>query len=112
MASNSITQSQGTNDIHGTAFLNMRRDIWNANTWANNASGRIRPKERTNEVGGAAGGPIWIPKVYDGRNKSFFYFTYTEILQPSSVSQQLRTGADSQHEAGRFRRASGIPGHL
>lgn len=85
-----VTKS-GTNDLHATAFHNLRRDIWNANQWANNAAGRAKPKERTNEVGGAAGGPIWIPKVYDGRNKSFFYFTFTQILQPSSLSQQVST---------------------
>jgi hypothetical protein len=34
-----VTKS-GTNDFHGTAFLNLRRDIWNANSWANNS--RIR----------------------------------------------------------------------
>src|SRR5262249_56548525 len=85
-----VTKS-GTNDLHGTAFLNMRRDIWNANAWANNANGRIRPKERTNETGGAAGGPIWIPKVYNGRNTSFFYFTFTQIVQPASMYQQIGT---------------------
>jgi hypothetical protein len=92
----------GTNDLHGTAFLNMRRDIWNANTWANNASSRVRPKERTNEVGGAAGGPVWIPKVYDGRNKSFFYFTYTEILQPAGISQQVNTVPTARMKQGDF----------
>lgn len=81
----------GTNEIHGTSFLNMRRDIWNANSWANNRLGTPRAKERTNEIGGAAGGPIFIPKVYDGRNKSFFYFTYTQILQPASISQVVNT---------------------
>jgi hypothetical protein len=92
----------GTNDLHGTAFLNMRRDIWNANAWANNANGRIRPKERTNETGGAAGGPIWIPKVYNGRNKSFFYFTFTQIVQPASVSQQLGTVPTARMKQGDF----------
>ena len=43
-----VTKS-GNNDFHGTAFLNLRRDIWNANAWANNSAGQPRPKDRFNE---------------------------------------------------------------
>jgi hypothetical protein len=79
-----VTKS-GTNDLHGAAFLNMRRDIWNANSWANNSRGAVKNKERFNEIGGAIGGPIWIPKVYDGRNKTFWYFTYSKDQRPISI---------------------------
>jgi len=79
-----VTKS-GTNALHGAAFLNMRRDIWNANSWANNTRGAARVKERFNEIGGALGGPVWIPKVYDGRNKTFWYFTYSKDQRPASV---------------------------
>lgn len=73
--------------FHGTAFLNLRRDIWNANSWANNARGAIRPKERFNEVGGAIGGPVFLPKVYNrDRNKTFFFFTYTKDQRPASIT--------------------------
>ncbi len=71
---------------HGAAFLNLRRQIWNANTWANNSRGIERPKERFSEVGGSIGGPVWIPKVYNAdRNKTFFFFTYTKDLRPASI---------------------------
>lgn len=96
------SSKSGTNQLHGTAFLNMRRDIWNANAWARNATGQLRAKERQNEVGGAAGGPIWIPKVYDGRNKSFFYFTYTSILQPATIGQTLSTVPTARMRTGDF----------
>ncbi len=79
-----VTKS-GTNDLHGAAFLNMRRDIWNANSWANNSRGLPKNKERFNEIGGAMGGPVWIPKVYDGRNKTFWYFTYSKDQRPASI---------------------------
>ena len=85
-----VTKS-GTNDFHGSAFLNMRRDIWNANSWAFNATGRARPKERFNEIGGAAGGPIWVPGVYDGRNRSFFHFTYSKDQRPATTSAVVNT---------------------
>jgi hypothetical protein len=85
-----VTKS-GTNQFHGTAFLNARRDIWNANAWANNAISRVRPKDRINEIGGAGGGPIWIPGVYDGRNKSFFFFTYSSDNRPVTPALVLST---------------------
>src|SRR4030095_16412273 len=82
-----VTKS-GTNWLHGAAFHNMRRDVWNANAWARNANTNpaqnFRPKERFNETGGAIGGPVWIPKVWDGRNKTFWYFTYTKDIRPVS----------------------------
>ena len=53
-----VTKS-GTNDLHGTLFHNMRRDIWNANAWANNFRGVTKPKDRFNEYGGAIGGPVY-----------------------------------------------------
>jgi hypothetical protein len=89
------TTKSGSSWFHGTAFLNMRRDIWNANAWARNAAGSrpdgtaISPrlKERFNEVGGAIGGPVWIPGVYNkDRNKTFFFFTYVKDLRPVAIT--------------------------
>ena len=100
-----LTKS-GSNWYHGTAFLNMRRDIWNANAWARNANPNpaqnFRPKERQNEIGGAGGGPVYIPKVYDGRNKSFFYYTYTQRLLPANISFPLSTVPTAQMKGGDF----------
>lgn len=100
-----VTKS-GTNWHHGTAFLNMRRDIWNANAWARNASTNpatsFRPKERQNEVGGAAGGPIHIPKVYDGRDKTFYYFTFSQRLLPANISFPLSTVPTAAMKQGDF----------
>jgi len=84
-----VTKS-GTNAVHGSAFLNIRRDVLNAAGWASNhIVGRtpgFRAKERYNEEGGTAGGPVWIPKVYDGRNRTFFYFTYAKDIRPSTFA--------------------------
>ncbi len=96
----------GTNWYHGTAFLNMRRDIWNSNAWARNANPNpaqnFRPKERQNEVGGAAGGPVYIPKVYNGKDKTFWYMTYTQRLLPASIGFPLTTVPTAQMKQGDF----------
>jgi hypothetical protein len=102
----------GTNWFHGAAFHNMRRDIWNANAWARNANpnpaANFRPKERFNETGGAIGGPVLMPKVYDGRNKSFWYFTYTKDLRPATISFPVSTVPTAAMKQGNFSQA-GVP---
>ena len=84
-----VTKS-GTNDYHGSAFLNMRRDIWNANSWAFNAAGRARPKtcarRRASErppserflLGERRGvsPPVMIKKTSEGRRGSVYYLTW------------------------------------
>jgi hypothetical protein len=100
-----VTKS-GTNDLHGTLFHNMRRDIWNANAWANNARGLARPKDRFNEYGTGVGGPIWIPKVYDGRNRSFFFFTYSRDKRPISTGAALSTVPTALMRDGNFSQAT------
>ena len=96
-----VTKS-GTNDFHGSAFLNLRRDIWNSNTWANNAAGRARPKERFNEQGVGGGGPVFIPKIYDGRNKTFFFMTYTLDKRPITASPTVGTVPTARMKQGDF----------
>jgi hypothetical protein len=98
----------GTNAIHGAAFHNMRRDIWNANAWARNAAGLPRAKERFNETGGAIGGPVFVPKLYDGRNKSFWFFTYTKDLRPVSLGFPVSTVPTAAMKRGDFSQA-GVP---
>lgn len=100
-----VTKS-GTNDLHGTLFHNMRRDIWNANAWANNARGLARPKDRFNEYGAGVGGPIFIPKVYDGRNRSFFFFTYSRDKRPISTGAALSTVPTALMRQGNFSQAA------
>lgn len=102
----------GTNWFHGAAFLNMRRDIWNANAWNRNASTNpatsFRPKERFNEVGGSIGGPVYVPKAYDGRDKTFWYFTYAKDMRPVTVSFPVMTVPTSLMKQGNFSQ-TGVP---
>lgn len=87
-----VTKS-GSNSLHGAAFLNLRRDIFNAAGWGtNHVVGRtpgFRSKERFNEEGATVGGPVYIPKVYDGRNRTFFFFTYDKDVRPVSLNTAI-----------------------
>lgn len=65
---NVITKS-GTNDLHGSAYYFHRNDKLNARNFFN----PTRAPFRGNDFGFTVGGPVYIPKVYNGRNKTFFF---------------------------------------
>lgn len=68
----------GTNQLHGSAYDYFRNDKLNANTWANNTNNLLRGRQRRNDYGFTLSGPVYIPKVYDGRNRTFFFFNWEE----------------------------------
>ncbi|MDQ6666083.1 MAG: carboxypeptidase-like regulatory domain-containing protein, partial [Acidobacteriota bacterium] len=63
----------GTNDLHGTAAVFVQNDILRANGFVNNALGREKPPYKLFNWTYGVGGPVYIPKVYNGRNKTFFF---------------------------------------
>jgi hypothetical protein len=71
-----VVTRQGTNEFHGELFEYFRNEILNANSWFQNATGGKRQVYKQNIFGGAIGGPVAIPRVYDGHNKTFFFFNY------------------------------------
>src|ERR1051325_1979080 len=75
----SIVTKGGTNDFHGTAYLWTEPGGIAANDFFGNASRQGRPYTYSNRPGFTVGGPIWIPKVYNGKNKTFFFFSYEQI---------------------------------
>jgi Carboxypeptidase regulatory-like domain/TonB dependent receptor len=72
----SFTTRSGTNDWHGSAFDYFRNEALDANNWFNDAEGIPKGKERQNDFGGTLGGPIRIPHLYNGKDKTFFFFSY------------------------------------
>lgn len=75
----SIVTKGGTNDFHGTAYYWLEPGGWAANDFFGNAQGQGRPFSFSNRPGFSIGGPITIPKLYSGKNKSFFFFSYESI---------------------------------
>lgn len=68
-----VVTKSGTNAIHGSAFEFLRNDYFDANGYANDFLGtRISPY-RYNDFGFSLGGPVYLPKVYNGRDKTFFF---------------------------------------
>jgi hypothetical protein len=71
-----FVMKSGTNGIHGSAVGFIHNEWLDANSFTNNFFGRPRQRDRRHDWGGSLGGPVVIPKVYDGRNKTFFYVAY------------------------------------
>ncbi len=66
----------GNNQFHGSAYEFLKNDKLNANDWNSNRYGSAKGVFHNNIFGGSFGGPVWIPKVYDGHNKTFFFLNY------------------------------------
>jgi Carboxypeptidase regulatory-like domain len=84
-----FTMRSGTNKYHGSGydyFVNEDLNAGNPYTINTSGVGKVRPKARRNDFGGTLGGPVYIPKVYDGHNKTFFFFNYEEYLETSLLT--------------------------
>jgi hypothetical protein len=84
--------TSGANKIHGSAYYYGRNEALNANTWMNNWQlGQLRQKpgdsiymrarDRQSAMGGSIGGPVTIPGLYDGKNRTFIFSTLEHYRQ-------------------------------
>ena len=76
-----ITTKNGTNSFHGAAWDFLRRTPWNANTFQANAAGRQISTTHIDQMGWEVDGPVYFPKLYNGRNKTFFMASYEYYRQ-------------------------------
>jgi hypothetical protein len=83
-----LTTKSGTNQIHGSVFETARNNYFGIARARQDPANLIAPKLIRNEFGGSVGGPIFVPKIYDGRNRSFFFVAY-ERFSLRSARQQL-----------------------
>ncbi|HEY0320543.1 MAG TPA: carboxypeptidase-like regulatory domain-containing protein [Pyrinomonadaceae bacterium] len=85
-----VAVKSGTNDLRGSVWYFNRDRSRMANNFFNNAAGNERPERTYHRFGGVLGGPVYVPKVYDGRNKTFFLFSY-ERLKDNIAEPQVFT---------------------
>lgn len=72
----SFATRSGTSEWHGSAFDYFRNDAMDAANWFNDSLGKPKGKERQNDFGGTLGGTLRIPRIYDGKDKTFVFFSY------------------------------------
>lgn len=98
-----VTTKAGTNDFHGSLFEFLRNNVLDADDFIDKSKGVPVPPFKMNQFGAAIGGPVWIPKIYRGRNKTFFEGDYqgTRRVQGNTYTTTVptalqRTGDFSQ----------------
>ncbi len=82
----SVVTRSGTNTFHGSAYDYVRNGDLNANTFFNNQAGLPVDPLKRNQFGGTVGGPIYIPKIVNARNRVFFFVSYQGQRQTDLTS--------------------------
>ncbi len=88
-----VVSRGGTNQFHGSAYDFNQSSVMDANGFFNNLHGVPRPAYHYNQFGMSAGGPVWIPKVFNGRNKVFWFFAYEGLRDADPATSPLETGS-------------------
>ncbi len=110
-----VATKSGSNELHGSLYEFFRNDALDARhafaTQRDPLSGRIKPVLRYNQYGGTVGGPVYLPKAYDGRNRTFFFFGYEQWRHRTS-SLQKRTVPTPEQRSGDFTSTFDARGNL
>ncbi len=103
---NAVTKS-GTNQLHGSAFEFVRNNALNATGFfAPTINGKkLTDGLKRNQFGATLGGPVWLPKLYDGHNKTFFFFSYQGTLERRVVIANSITVPTAAQRSGVFTKA-------
>jgi hypothetical protein len=80
-----LVTPSGTNEFHGEVFEYHRNDALGANDFFNNANGIDRPQLIRNQFGFAVSGPVLVPRVYNGRDRLFFFGSYEGFRERSAI---------------------------
>src|SRR3954454_16522560 len=91
-----MNTASGTNQLHGEAHEFLGNSYLNANDYFANRSGQPKQTYQDNRYGAAVGGPVVLPKLYDGRNKTFFYYAFegNKWGMPQSYTGTVPTQAE------------------
>jgi hypothetical protein len=109
-----FTMKSGTNQYHGSAYDYLVNSALNAglpftancnqenNCATNPNSGHIKNDVKRNDYGFTLGGPVWIPKLYNGKDKTFFFFNFEQFRQTTTTNNGLATVPTAAYEGGNF----------
>jgi len=106
-----VVMKSGTNQYHGNAYEFFRNRVLDANNFFTNAAGRPKAVYIYNVFGGTIGGPVQLPKAYNGKDKTFFFFGYEGLRQRNGVST-LTTLPTAAQRTGDFSATKNSAGQL
>ena len=96
----SVVTKNGTNVFHGTGYDFIERTPMFANSWANDAAGTAKSNQSLDEYGYSVGGPVLIPHLYNGKDKTFFFNSWEgydqniNLVSGTSVPTALQRAGD------------------
>ncbi len=96
-----VSMKSGTNAYHGSAYDYLVNEALNASTPFVNA----KPRARRNDYGFTFGGAVDIPKVYDGHDKTFYFFNFEQFRETTVVNNSPITVPTAQYRLGNFAQA-------
>jgi hypothetical protein len=79
-----IATRGGTNALHGSGYDYLRNSALDTNTWSNNRNNVKLASFQRNQFGATIGGPVYIPGVYRGKNRTFFFFSEQSVRTRSA----------------------------
>ncbi|MGH9667565.1 MAG: TonB-dependent receptor domain-containing protein, partial [Bryobacteraceae bacterium] len=106
-----LSTKSGTDQVHATVYEYLRNNHLNANSWQNDRNGIPIALFQRNVFGANIGGPVVIPHLYRGKDRTFFFFNY-EGSRQGSPDQVLDTVPSAQERAGDFSRTYDRTGRL
>jgi Carboxypeptidase regulatory-like domain len=107
---NTVLRS-GTNQLHGSLYEYFRNTVLNANTFESNAAGTPVAAVHWNQPGFMFAGPVFLPKIYQGKDKTFFMVSWERVwnVNPSSYVGSVPTQAERNGDFSGLTQANGQP---
>jgi len=94
----SFTMKSGTNELHGSAFEFLRNEKLDASGFFN----PTRSPAKQNEWGGTIGGPVILPKIYNGKDRTFWFFSFDQFYRRGGQLAGLNTIPTARMQEGDF----------
>jgi hypothetical protein len=102
-----IVIKSGTNEVHGSAYEFLRNAALDANSFFNNRNGLRLARYGSNTYGFTIGGPVWLPRIYNGKNRSFFFFSFEGSREGNGLTNLLNVPTEKMRN-GDFSEFSGV----
>jgi len=102
-----VTMKSGTNQFHGSAYDYFANEVLNAGTpFTDDKKGNlIRPVQRRNDYGFTLSGPVALPRIYNGHDKTFFFFNFEQFRETQQINNAPVTVPTLAYRNGDFRQA-------
>ncbi len=114
-----VTMRSGGNQFHGSGYDYVVNEVFNAATpftgYPFTSDGppneHVRPRARRHDWGATIGGPVWIPKVYNGKDRTFFFFNWEKFQENQIINNAPLTVPTDAYRAGNFSAAIAAGGN-